>query len=213
MTDIVIVGAGPTGLTLACQLLRHGVACRLIDAAPHASNRSRALGMSARSLEVLDEFGAAAELVERGVRCGVANFNSRGRRIGYVTASSAKNTRFPFMLAVPQSDTEAVLENQLNRLGGTVERGVRLVGLRQDDTGVDLELAGAPSARAGWVVGADGERSTVRTSTGIPYTPTDTGKVFVNVDAYVDDGPPMGAGHYYFSAGAMTVLVGIADGW
>jgi 2-polyprenyl-6-methoxyphenol hydroxylase-like FAD-dependent oxidoreductase len=213
MTDIVIVGAGPTGLTLACQLLRRGVACRVIDAAPSTSTRSRALGMSARSLEVLDEFGAAADLIERGIRCGVANFHSRGRRIGWVTASSARHTRFPFMLAVPQPDTEAVLERHLNRLGGTVERGVRLAGLTQDSAGVDLELDGAADTRTGWVIGADGERSAVRTHAGIAYTPTATDAVFVNVDAYLEDGPELGAGHYYFSAGAMTVLVGIAGGW
>lgn len=213
--DIVIVGAGPTGLTLACQLLRRGVPCTVLDAADAPSDRSRAIGVSARSLEVLDELGAATTLVERGVRCTAAVFYSAGRVIGQVTPAAARHTRFPFMLAVPQSATEVVLEQTLRDLGGTVERGHRVTGLDQDPDGVTLTVdgpGGTSTRRAGWVVGADGSHSTVRDLAGITVTGGRTDEMYVNVDAYVENGPGSGAGHYHFSPGAMTVIVPLAGG-
>jgi 2-polyprenyl-6-methoxyphenol hydroxylase-like FAD-dependent oxidoreductase len=212
--EIAIVGAGPTGLTLACQLLRRGVACRVFDQATEASERSRAIGVSARSLEVLDEFGAAADLVKLGVPCGVANFYSSGKWIGRVSASAARDTRYPFMLAVPQNVTESVLEQHLTRLGGAVERGMRLRGLSQQTDGVSLVLDGPDgehTVRAQWVVGADGAHSTVRELAGIDVVSRATNEVYVNVDARVSDGPAAGEGHYYFSPGALTVIVPLAE--
>jgi 2-polyprenyl-6-methoxyphenol hydroxylase-like FAD-dependent oxidoreductase len=213
--EIVIVGAGPTGLTLACQLLRRGVPCTVIDGAATPSDRSRAIGVSARSMEVLDELGAADDLIARGVRCTAAVFYSAGRPIGRVTPAAARHTRFTFMLAVPQSETEAVLEQALHRLGGKVERGHRLTGLAQSADGVTLTVDGPDGTHtrhAHWVVGADGSRSTTRELAGIGVTGAETGEVYVNVDAHVENGPDSGAGHYHFSPGAMTVIVPLAGG-
>ena len=211
---VVVVGAGPTGLTLAAQLYRHGVPCRIIDAGQARSDRSRAIGMSSRSLEVLDELGAARDAVERGVPCHGATFYSRGRPIGRLDLSTA-HTRFPFMLVLPQSDTELVLERQLERLGGTVERRTRLAGLIQDGSGVTLTLegpTGAETTTADWVVGADGAHSTVRELSGIEFAGSATGDVFVSVDAFVRDGPSHGEGHYYFFSGGLAVIIGLPDG-
>src|SRR5215471_10322051 len=128
--EILVVGAGPTGLTVACGLLSRGVRCRIVDAAPaDVVKGSRAIGVSARSLEVLDAFGAAAPLVELGVRTTGAVFYSRRSVIGQVTAERVVNTRFPFMLTVPQPETERILEQRLRELGGEVERCVELTGL------------------------------------------------------------------------------------
>lgn len=213
--DIVIVGAGPTGLTLACQLLRRGVPCTVLDGAAAPSDRSRAIGVSARSMEVLDELGAAEDLVARGVRCTAAVFYSAGRPIGQVTPAAARHTRFPFMLAVQQSTTEEVLEAALRDLGGTVERGHRLTGLDRTADGVTLTVAGpdgTSTRHAHWVVGADGSYSTTRDLAGITVTGGRTDEVYVNVDAHVENGPASGAGHYHFSPGAMTVIVPLAGG-
>lgn len=208
---IVVVGAGPTGLTLAAQLYRHGVPCRIVDAAPARTDRSRAIGMSSRSLEVLDELGAADEAVERGTPCHGATFYSQGRRIGRLDLTTARHTRFPFMLALPQSDTELVLERQLERLGGTVERGVRLIELSADGLVLDGS-AGRQEVAADWVVGADGAHSTVRKLSGIEFSGRATDDVFVSLDAFVRDGPPRGDGHYYFFPGGLAVIVGLPDG-
>jgi 2-polyprenyl-6-methoxyphenol hydroxylase-like FAD-dependent oxidoreductase len=212
---IVIVGAGPTGLTLACQLWRWGVPCRVIDQELEPTSRSRAIGMSARSLEVFDEFGAAQDVVGRGVECHGATFYSSGRRIGRMTFSSAKHTKYPFMLALPQSDTESVLTRHLKRLGGTVERGVRLRELDRQAEQVSLTLdgpGGPETVTADWVVGADGAHSAVRRLSGIGFSGKATDDVFVSVDAFVTDGPAHGDGHYYFFPGGLAVIVGLPDG-
>ena len=205
---ILVVGAGPTGLTLAAQLHRHGVPCRVVDASPHRTERSRAIGMSSRSMEVLDELGVADEAVRRGVRCRGATFYSRGRTIGRLDLSKARDTRFPFMLALPQSDTEAVLEQALTSYGGAVERGVRLDGLGTDGT---VTLNGVP-ATYDWIVGADGAHSTVRKLAGIEFAGRATDDVFVSVDAFVHNGLPRDDGHYFFFPGGLAVIVALPDG-
>jgi 2-polyprenyl-6-methoxyphenol hydroxylase-like FAD-dependent oxidoreductase len=216
-SEIVVVGAGPTGLTLACRLQHLGVPCRVIDKEPEPTGWSRAIGVSPRSLEVFDQFGAAEDLVERGLPCTVANFYSRGRRVGRLRLSRLRATRYRFMLALIQSATEEVLQRHLLRLGGSIERGVRLTGLRQapGDDRVTLELQGASVTRsltARWVVGADGAHSAVRRLAGIAFTGAGASGSFVNVDAELGAGPAVGEGHYYFSRAGIAVVIPLADG-
>lgn len=214
--DVVVVGAGPTGLALACGLHRQGVPCRVLDHAP-ATSRSRAIGISPRSLELLDELGVAAQLVERGMPCRAASFYSRGRRIGRMTFAAVA-TRYPFTLALPQSETERVLEQRLRQLGGAVERGSELTGLRDEPRGAGVRLRvrgpdGEREVAAEWVVGADGARSAVRRLAGVDFVGEETGETFVNVDADLAGAPLAGEGHYYFAREGMTVVVPLADGF
>jgi 2-polyprenyl-6-methoxyphenol hydroxylase-like FAD-dependent oxidoreductase len=216
--QILIVGGGPTGLTLACQLLLRGVPCRVVDQAPTATTRSRAIGVSPRSLEILDEFDGADELVEHGLPCPAASLYSRGRRIGRVTFEAIPHLRHPFMLAVPQSETERVLGQRLRDLGGHVEREVTVEGVREQASrdGVAVTLAGPnghEQLSVRWVVGADGAHSTVRKHAGIDFVGADTYDVFVNVDARVDGAPARGEVHYYLSLAGLTIVVPLADGF
>jgi 2-polyprenyl-6-methoxyphenol hydroxylase-like FAD-dependent oxidoreductase len=213
--EILIVGAGPTGLTLACELLRQGAACRIVEQAPGPTERSRAIGVSPRSLEILDELGAAEELVERGLPSPVANIYSDRRPVARFGSARIRHTRFPFLLAVPQSDTEAVLCRALERLGGRVERDVtvRAVRDRIDELVVTLEEQGSTSEHtARWVVGADGAHSAVRRSIGVPFTGQATGHIFVNVDLTLDGGPAPGEGHYFFSPAGLLVIAPLPGG-
>lgn len=212
---IVVVGAGPTGLTLACQLHRQGVPCRVIDQAPEPTSLSRAVGLSTRSLEVLDELGAAQDAIERGHPIAVANFYSRRGRIGRVTTAGLRGTRFPFILGLPQHDTERVLQDRLGQLGGSVERNTALRRLRQHPEGASLEVDGPDgpaTIEARWVVGADGAHSAVRKLSGIDFAGKATQVVFAIVDAQVDDGPAGDEGHYYFSPEGLLVVVPLPDG-
>lgn len=214
---VVVVGAGPTGLTLACLLRRRGVACRVVDLSDEATQRSRAIGVSPRSLEVLDGLGVAGPLVEAGLPSAEAVFYSSGRAVGRLTASATRDTRYPFLLAVPQSATEAVLEARLAELGGRVERGVRLTGLRDDPQAAAVSLtleeaSGTTSAEAAWVVGADGSHSVVRQEAGIDFVGDATGDVFANVDTRLRNGPTPGVGHYFFSRQGMLVIAPLPGG-
>ncbi len=107
-SSILIVGAGPVGLTLGNFLTRSGVPCRLIDKAPHAAAESRALAVHARTLEMLDRIGLADRFVQQGVKIHSVNFRGVGRELMRL-AFDGLPTPFPFILSIPQSRTEALL--------------------------------------------------------------------------------------------------------
>ncbi len=212
---VLIAGGGPTGLALACQLLRREVPCRVVDKAEGPLSISRAIGLSPRSLEVLDECGVAERLLEVGIATPIAAFHSRGRCIGRLTASAQRGTRFPFMLAVPQWETERLLGERVVELGGSVERGRTLLGVRQESEAILATVAGpggTETVEADWAVGADGAHSQVRKELGIAFPGARTSVVFVIVDAWVEGGPTAGEGRYYFSPEGLLVVVPLPDG-
>lgn len=214
--DVLIVGAGPTGLTLACALMSQGVSFRIIDKSETSTKASRAIGISARALEVLHQVGAAEQLVERGVRCGQAYFHSGARRTATVSAATVRHCRFPFMLSVPQSATEEVLEQRLRELGARVERGIELVHLQTGDDHVLATLActddrSEQALEAAWIVGADGSHSTVRTLSGLAFETHEAPETFMIVDVF-GQRPPSDAGDYYFHPDGMALIAPLPDG-
>ncbi|HEY5835195.1 FAD-dependent oxidoreductase [Streptomyces sp.] len=167
-TRVAIVGAGPTGLALAVTLAGAGIDFVLLDKLPEGANTSRAAVVHARTLEVLDELGAGAELVRRGLP--VERFTVRhGGRTAAEFSFAGLPTPHPYTLMVPQSDTEAVLLDRLRALGGGVHRPYEVTGAAQDADGVTLTLAGGRTLRARYAVGADGMHSAVREAAGIGF--------------------------------------------
>ena len=162
---VLIAGAGPTGLMLAISLAKHGIEHRIVDANPERSPLSRALAVHARTLEILDSYGIAADLVARGRQLSGASMYAEGRLIVRADFDEL-DTRFPFLLCLPQSETEAVLEGLLVRSGSVVERSTKLVDLDSGEAGVGCRLlrpdGSEETLRARWVVGADGAHSAVR---------------------------------------------------
>jgi len=130
---VLIVGAGPVGMLLACELLQQGIPVRLVDAAREHSAHSRATIVWPRLLELLHRTELAEPIVAASHRIdGVAYF-SAGRRLGTAWMSKLRDTPFPFAAAIPQRETERIIEARLTQLGGKIERGVRLArvsGLR-----------------------------------------------------------------------------------
>lgn len=164
--DVLIVGAEPTGLMTAFLLQRRGVSFRIIDQALAPSRESRAV-MSARSLELFASLGLSEALLAKGIITQQIDFHIAGRRAGGLNYDlcAIDDTPFPFILMIPQSETEQTLLDALASGGGQVECGVELVGLVSDAEGVDVEIrqGGETSRlRAAYVVGADGGHSTVR---------------------------------------------------
>ncbi|HET7675109.1 MAG TPA: FAD-dependent monooxygenase, partial [Gammaproteobacteria bacterium] len=130
-TDVVIVGAGPTGLTLGCQLAARGVDFVLLDRAPAGVNESRAAVIHARTLEVLEPLGLTDALRAGGLI--VPRFSARDRDRLLITLRFDKlPTAYPYLLMIPQSATEAILARRLNELGGAVHRPVALTELHRD---------------------------------------------------------------------------------
>ncbi|AKJ07775.1 2-polyprenyl-6-methoxyphenol hydroxylase-like FAD-dependent oxidoreductase [Archangium gephyra] len=175
MWDALVVGAGPTGLTMASELARHGLRCRLVEQLEAPSVLSRALAVQARTLEVFDDFGIVEQALARGRKVEALNVVGAGgvhTRVP-MQAFSWLETRYPFIFMLPQDATEALLTEYLGTLGVKVERGLALEDFRQDAAGVEATLkraeGGVERVKARWLLGCDGARSRVRKGAGIPF--------------------------------------------
>lgn len=213
-TDVLIVGAGPTGLALATALQQAGVDHLLVDALERAQNTSRAGVVHPHTLEMLERIGVTAPLSAEGTT--VTDFTVRDRDqpllgISYAALPSA----FRHMLLVPQSTTEAVLQAQLDSLGGDVHRGVAALGVTVDANGAAVHVKTAEGERtvlARYVVGADGMHSVIREAAGIAFQGAAYGESFVLADVCMDW--PMGNSEVslFFSPAGLVVVAPLPDG-
>jgi 2-polyprenyl-6-methoxyphenol hydroxylase-like FAD-dependent oxidoreductase len=184
-TEVLIVGAGPVGLTLAASLEARGVDVALVDKAAERTNTSRAAVIHARTLEALHGIGVTDELVRRGII--VPRFTVRDRDRALLTIDfDGLPTRHPYTLMLPQDITEDVLTRRLDELGGHVRRPYELARLDQDAAGVTATMLGGETLRASYVVGADGMHSAVREQAGIGFAGESYGQSFVLADVHLD---------------------------
>jgi 2-polyprenyl-6-methoxyphenol hydroxylase-like FAD-dependent oxidoreductase len=174
-TDVLVVGAGPTGLMLACQLVRRGVRVRIIDRHAGPSRETRALGVQARTLEIYAALGIANEAVALGKKGTGANLWAQGSRLSRVPLGDLGLgvTPYPYILILGQDDNELLLGRKLAEFGGQIEWSTELVGLRQQAgyTASTLKLpdGGMREIRAAWVAGCDGAHSAVRKLNDISF--------------------------------------------
>lgn len=171
--DVLIVGAGPTGLTLACELARHGVSFRLIDKAPVASDKSKALAVHARSLEVFEDMGIVEKFLTYGLKIRGINIFAERNQIAHMTLDEL-DSFYSFTISLPQSDTERILMERLAELGFAVERALELVELKQDSNSVECKLRSTEgdeeTIKTRWVVGCDGAHSVVRKQLNLQFS-------------------------------------------
>ena len=174
-TDVLIVGAGPTGLMLANQLARRGVRIRIIDRHAGPARESRALGVQARTLEIYSHLGIADRAVALGKKADGAVLWAEGRRAARVPLGDIGRdvSPYPYLLVLGQDDNERLLGNALRARGLGVEWNTELVGLAQDSDHVTATLKNADGTRSEvrvpWLAGCDGARSTVRELNGIAF--------------------------------------------
>jgi 2-polyprenyl-6-methoxyphenol hydroxylase-like FAD-dependent oxidoreductase len=174
-TDVLIVGAGPTGLMLANQLARRGVRFRIIDRHAGPAVQTRALGVQARTMEIYSHLGIAERALELGKPARGANIWAGGRRAARVPVGDIGRelSPYPYLLILGQDDNELLLGEALGKSGGTIEWNTELVGLTQDADRVVARIKHADGSvretTASWVGGCDGARSAVRELSGIEF--------------------------------------------
>ena len=190
-TDVLIVGAGPTGLMLANQLARRGVRALIIDRHAGPAQQTRALGVQARTLEIYAHLGIVDRALELGKRGTGANVWADGRKTARLPLGDAGRsvTPYPYILILGQDDNERIMGERLNRSGLTVQWNTELKALTQHADHARATLANTDGTTreisAAWVAGCDGAHSAVRESNGIAFDGAPYEHVFFVADVEV----------------------------
>ena len=172
--QVLIVGAGPTGLTLACELQRHGVPFRIIDKSAAPSEHSKAFAVHARTMELFDGLGVIDTLLKRGSPSHGLSLYADGKHVTTLNLEGKIQSKYPFIQIIAQSDTERVLIEHLEANGASVERNTELVQFtdnREDSVAVQIQSADGEyeTFEVSYLVGCDGAHSTVRKGLGLNY--------------------------------------------
>ena len=187
MSDVIVVGSGPTGMMLAGELALAGVDVSIVERRPTSELvGSRAGGFHSRTIEILDQRGIADRFLAAGQIAQTARFGTT------VLDISDFPTRHPYGLALWQNRMEPILAGWIEELGVPVHRGREVVGFVQDETGVDVEFADGGAARAKYLVGADGGRSAIRKAAGIDFPGWDATRSNLIAEVEVTEEPPPG---------------------
>lgn len=210
-TDVLVVGAGPTGLTLALALSARGIRVVVIDRLAAGANTSRAAVVHARTLEALEGLDVTRRLVPQGIRSHRFTVRDRDRVLVPIGFGHLP-TPYPYALMVSQAVTERVLNERLAETGTSVQRGRELAALQQDEHGVDATLDDGSQVRARFAVGADGMHSKVREILGIPFRGGSYGESFVLADVRLSGGVPADEVVLFFSPAGMVVVAPLPDG-
>jgi 2-polyprenyl-6-methoxyphenol hydroxylase-like FAD-dependent oxidoreductase len=161
--DVIVVGAGPTGVMLASELRLLGVRVGVLDKDAAPTPVVRSLGLHLRSIEIMDQRGLLDRFLAHGQRFPMGGFAGIDKPLPDLGGVQ------PQVLAIPQTITDRLLEERATELGAEIRRGCAVVGVSQDDDGVTATLADGTALRARWLVGCDGGRSTVRKLLGIDF--------------------------------------------
>lgn len=178
---------------MACELVRHGIPVRIVDRNAEPTDKSKALVVWPRTLELLEKTGLVQRFLETGVPLrGLSMYESKDKRMAHVTFSDLE-TPYPFVLGIPQSSTEALLIEHLATQGVQVERQVEVAGFKQHGTHVEVELR-HPDGRSEittthWLPACDGARSTVRHTLGVTLEGDTVAQEFAMIDCDVEGLP------------------------
>jgi 2-polyprenyl-6-methoxyphenol hydroxylase-like FAD-dependent oxidoreductase len=190
-TDVLIVGAGPTGLSAGLFLVERGFAVRIVEQQDRLSQHSKAFGVNPRTLSLLESTGVTERLLAQGHRMVAANLWRHGRRVFQVDLTKAGH-RFPFMLIHSQANSEAALADALTQRGIATEFQTRLTDIESDRDGVTARLESSDGrverVDCRFALGADGPRSTVREQLGIGFPVQAVPEPWTIIDLSLDTG-------------------------
>ena len=186
--DVLIVGAGPTGLMLASQLARRGVRIAIVDRHRGPAEQTRAIAVHARTLEIYDWLGVADEAVALGRKGDAVNLWSRGRRMARLPFGDigTGQSKYPYVLMLGQDDNERILGAKLRALGVEIQWRTELTAFTQHADRVEATLrlpeGGTTTITASWLAGCDGAKSPVREMSGIGFPGAPYEQVFFVAD-------------------------------
>jgi len=186
--QILIVGAGPSGLALAAELKRRGVDVAIVDQQPAGANTSRACVVHARTMEELEPLGVTRDLLAEGVKVPIFRIRDRNRSLLTIDFSDIPS-RYRFTLMIPQNRIEEILLQHLEGLGGNVMRPCELTGYSASPSLVEAQIQADASnqlIKARWLIGCDGVHSTVRDQSGIAFSGGEYEASFVLADVGMD---------------------------
>ncbi len=195
-SEVLVVGAGPIGLTMAIELRRRGVACRIIDPLLEAPQYAKAVGIQPRTLEVFEGMGVLKHALDAGIQMRGQIMYVNGAAAGRIDMKVPPDVPFGF-IGLPQYEAERILTQALESLGTTIERGTKLIAFEQDDDGVSATLAGADgeeTARVAYLAGCDGAHSVVRKGLGLTFEGGAFTEQYMLGDVEVDWSVPRGYG-------------------
>ena len=213
-TPVLIAGAGPTGLALAATLARHGIQAMLIEKVQQGQTTSRATAVHAGTLHALEPIGATPLLLERGSRTTKLVVGTP-RRTLMTNDLGSLPPPYPFVLTIPQTETEAVLRERLTALGGSIRWGCELAGVTEDAGGVTAVVRcddGERQVRARYLVGADGYHSRVREAAGMTFQPGTYPVSLVLGDVRMRWPRPDNEGHVYLAGGQFLLVFAFGHG-
>lgn len=210
MADVLVVGAGPVGLTAAIVLTQRGHTVTVVDAQPEGANTSRAAVVHSRTLEVLEPYGVTPDLVARGVHTPTFAIRDRDALLVAIPFDTLP-TPYPYTLMISQADTEALLRKRLENLGGHVLRPATVTAVAQGPDGVLATFADGHQVRARYLIGADGVHSSIREQAGISFTGSTYAESFVLADVRLSGGVPADEVILYFSPAGLVVLAPLPD--
>ncbi len=214
-SPVLIVGAGPTGLAAAMSLARAHIPVRLIDKAMQANPYSRAIGIQARTLELLEQHRLVEPFLELGHRARIANLFSNGMRLARLDFDPLQ-TRYPYLLFLDQAVTERLLTAHLATLGVTIERGVELTMFAQGSASIQATLRRADghteTLRPSYMIAADGAHSAIRHRLGLNFAGKTFEQSFLLADLHAETDWPEDEFHMFASGDGLVALFPMGHG-
>jgi 2-polyprenyl-6-methoxyphenol hydroxylase-like FAD-dependent oxidoreductase len=215
--QVLIVGAGPVGMTLASELTRYGISVRIIDQAAQRTDKSKALVLWSRTLELLNRGVGAEAFIQAGFKTTAVNIVATGGKLVGRVGMESVNSPYPYALMLPQSETERLLEEHLTRSGVRVEREVELTGFETTADAVAAILRHSDgrleTMQADWIAGCDGAHSTVRHTLGVAFDGETLDSDWILADVHMSGYPfPDAEASVYWHEDGVFVIFPISRG-
>ena len=204
---VLIVGAGPTGLMMACELARRSIPFRLFDKKSERTLSSNATWIQTRTIEIFDQMGIVDRFLKAGHTCDAINLYIEGKQITKIPLNTIDSI-YPFILMLPQSETEKIMNDYLNELHIQVERSLELVDIKIDKNTI-LSTIKHPDGHtetvtSDWLVACDGANSMIREKCGLHFPGEDLTEQFIVADASIDFSfMPKNEIHFFFDQGTI----------